>query len=237
MDVIFLKQNVYEIEKNFEKILNCGYTGFLNKNVQNELKRRLGKIDYDIFSPFPEAEKVIFYADTSPEIRLFKINSYKGDVIKHSEVMGSLFGLNITSEMFGDIVWWNGNFYVYLLSSICDLVLDEFRTVGSANVCLEEVSVDYLKDFKREFENIELVVSSLRVDTIVSRLIGCNRDLVGEKVRNQEIFVNDVAIRKVSIVLDTGDVFSVRRYGKFRFGRVVCRTKKDNFVVEINKYI
>ena len=232
-----MKHNGYEIEKNIEKILRGGATGFLTSSVRRDVQNRLKKTDYEVFIPNNSAEKVILYSNSCPKVRLFMIDCYKDYELKHSAIMGSLFGLNITSEMFGDIVKFNDKFYVYLLDDISDLVVSELKLVGNVPVTLKEVELDLLSDFEREYEKIELIVSSLRVDTVISRLIGCNRDFVNDKVKNQEIFINDILIRKASGTLYMGDVFSVRRYGKFVFKGIIGRTKKDNFIIEINKYV
>ena len=39
------------------------------------------------------------------------------------------------------------------------------------------------------------------------------------------------------IKLDEGDIFSIRKFGKYRFEGIVGRTKKDNFIISIDKYI
>ena len=234
---IVLKQNVYEIEKNVERILRGEATGFLTNSVRIEVQKRLKKNNYEIFAPFVEAEKVILYSGDYPQVRLFQISCYKDDELKHSSIMGSLFGLNITSEKFGDIVKWQQEFYVYLLDDISDFVVEELRMVGHIPVSLNEVPIDLLKDFKREYEKLELIVSSLRIDTIVSRLIGCSRDGVNEKIKNQEIFINEEVAKRASNLLETGDVFSIRKCGKFRFNNIIGKTKKDNFIIEIDKYI
>lgn len=232
-----MKQNVYEIEKNVEKVLRGGSTGFLTSNVRVEVQKRLKKDDYEVFLPFDEAEKVILYSGKHPRVRLFHICCYKDEGLKHSSIMGSLFGLNITSEMFGDIVKWQENFYVYLVGDICDLVVQNLRMIGRIPVTLREVPEDLLSDFKREYERLELIVSSLRIDTVISRLIGCNRNGVSERIKNQEIFINEEVVKRASNTLGVGDVFSVRRYGKFCFRKIIGKTKKDNLVIEIDKYI
>ena len=232
-----MRENVYEVEKNVEKILRGGSTGFLTRKVCLAVQKRLKRIDFEIFSPFEEAEKVILYANDIPKVRLFRFECYKDDELKHSAIMGSLFGLNITSEMFGDIVKWNGDFYVYLLSDISDLVVKELRTIGNISVSLVEVDSNLLSDFEREYDSQELIVSSLRIDTVISRLIGCNRDRIQEKLKNKEIIVNDIVAKKASDALNIGDNFSIRKCGKFRFKEIIGRTKKDNFIIVIDKYI
>lgn len=232
-----MKQNVYEVEKNVEKIYRGEATGFLTSSIRRLVENRLRKVNYETFMPFAEADKVILYVGAEPKVRLFRICCYKEQELKHSAIMGSLFGLNITSEMFGDIVKYQNNFYVYLLDNICELVKKEFRTAGNVSIKLEEVPIAFLNNFEREYESKELIVSSLRIDTIVSRLIGCNRDSVDAKVRDKEIFVNDIVVKKANSLLEIGDVFSIRRFGKFRFKDIVGKTKKDNFIIVIDKFV
>lgn len=232
-----MKKNIYEVEKNVEKVLRGEFTGFLTGNVRREVQKKLKKDDYEVFSPFKEAEKVILYSSVYPRVRLFQICCYKTDELKHSDIMGSLFGLNITSEMFGDIVKWKQDFYVYLLDDISEFVLKELKVVGQIPVSLKEVPLEWLSEFEREYEKKELIVSSLRVDTVIARLIGCNRDRVHDKVKNKEIFINETVVKKVSNLLEIGDVFSIRKYGKFCFNKILGKTRKDNFIIEIDKYV
>ena len=70
----------------------------------------------------------------------------------------------------------------------------------------------------------------MRIDTIISRLIGCNRDNIRDKIKDQEIFLNDVIAKRASDNLEVGDIFSIRRYGKYKFKEVIGRTKKDNYI-------
>ena len=230
-----MKQNTYEIEKNSDKIRSGGYTGFLTRNVCIQLKNRLKKNEYEELLVYPDTEKVILYSKIKPVIRLFRIDSY--EELKHSSILGSLFALNIEPFMFGDIVFYNNNFYIYLMDSISELIKNEFVMVGNCPIKLIEVSLDTLNSFKRDYEDMELIVSSLRVDTICSKIISGNRDSVRDKIRDKEILVNYEILKKPESLLSVGDVFSIRKYGKFRFQSIVGRTKKENYIILIQKYI
>lgn len=232
-----MKQNTYEIEKNFEKIYRGNSTGFLSPNIKIQITSKLKKSQYKIFSPFSEAEKVIIYSKKLPDIKLYKIKCYKNDKLSHSSIMGSLFGLNITSEMFGDIVNFHDEFYVYLLGTISDLVTENLKIIGTTPISLEEVNINLLDNYSRKYESIKLIVSSLRLDTIISKLVPCNREKVNDKIKNQEIIVNDLPATKASYLLKPNDLFSVRKIGKFKFKEIIGKTKKDNLIIEISKYI
>ena len=230
-----MKQNTYEIEKNIEKLHRGGYTGFLTQNVSIEIKRRLKKNLYHEFIPYPDAEKTILYQDILPCIKLFRVDCY--GQLKHSSILGSLFALNITSEVFGDIILYQGQFYIYLLESISDLVKNELTVIDKYNVKLIEVPFDTLANFKKDYEKIEIIVSSLRIDTIISKVIGCNRENIQKLMKDKSIILNYEIAKKPEYLLKEGDIFSVKRYGKYRFQEIIGKTKKENYIILILKYI
>ena len=92
----------YEIKKNVDKIKRGGYTFFLAPNIYKEVSYRLNKKEYDLYYPYPDSDKVIMYSDSIPKIKLYEIISYYP--LSHREILGSLFGLNISNEVFGDII-------------------------------------------------------------------------------------------------------------------------------------
>lgn len=232
-----MKKNVYEIEKNIEKLLKGNSTGFLTLNVINEIKGKLKKYDYQIFSPYTDSEKIILYSKKEPNIKLYRIDCYEQDKISHSSILGSLFGLNITSEMFGDIILYDGDFYVYILDDISEYIVNNFAMVGNISIKLIEVNLDFLSNYKRQYEELELIVSSLRIDAVVSRLCGFNREKTQDSIKNEFVLLNGRILNKSSYILKDGDIFSIKRYGKYKYIGILKTTKKDNYLIKIDKYV
>lgn len=232
-----MSKKCYEIEKNVEKILRGGSSGFLPFSLCQEIQTRLKKGEYRIFCPYEEADKVILYGQTLPKVRLFQICCYEKEHLRHSSILGSLFGLHISLEMFGDIVSYQGNFYVYLLDEICDFVMINLTMVGRIPIKLKEVDVESLADYKRNYKRYELVVASLRIDAIIARLIGCNREKVQEKVKENRVVLNGEILKRASYVTQDGDVFSIRGCGKYRYRGIVGMTKKNHYVIAIDQYL
>lgn len=232
-----MKKNIYEVEKNIERILKGEYTGFITQNIANEIQSKLKKRDYQIFLPYKEADKIILFGKKVPKIRLYKIKCYDRDIITHSSILGSLFGLNITSEMFGDIILYDGNFYFYILDTIHDFIENQFIMVGNVPISLEEMPYDYLSNFEREYKEIELIVPSLRIDAVFARLIGCNREKIQDNIKNGLVLLNGELLNKSSYLLKDGDIFSIKRYGKYKYIGIIKTTKKDNYLIKIDKYV
>lgn len=233
--VINLKENMYEIEKNVEKIQSGRSTGFLMPNVCKEVQKRLRKNEGQIFLAYPEAEKVILYSEVLPKIRCYKIEC--NQALKHSSIMGSLFGLNIASETFGDIVFWKDHFYFFVLEEIADFVYTHLDMVGKDKIQLVAVAMDSLMDYQREYERLEFVVTSLRNDVIIGKIIGCNRKRAQEVITDGQVFVNYESMEKVNYVLKEEDIFSIKGHGKFIFKEIIGKTKKDNYIISVWKYL
>ena len=230
-----MKTNSYEIEKNIEKIKRGDNTGFITLNIYNDVIRYLKKDEYSTYYTYPDCDKVIIYSNKEPKVKLFRIDSY--DKLSHQAIMGSLFGLNISSEVFGDIVLYEDKFYVYLIDYISDLIVNELCMIGNSYVELVEVDIDYLRDFRRDYEELELIVSSLRIDTIIARLVNVNRDKAKDMIKNKLVTLNYDILSKYDYVIKDGDIFSIRKLGKYKYVGIIKKTKKDNYIIEIDKYV
>lgn len=230
-----VKKYYYNIEKNVDKIIRGGYTNFLDPSMVLKVRGKLKGYGYKIFYPYTDCDKVILYTTFAPSIRVFEILC--DDKLSHREIMGSLFGLNIDSEMFGDIVIFNGHYYIMAMDSIYNLIIHEFNMVGSKKIRLKEVSIDVIYGYERKYKEIELTVSSVRIDVVIARLIGTSRDQVKKKFYNDEIILNYEVCRKNNYNLCDGDIFSVRKSGKYKFDGVVKMTKRDNYIIKLYKYI
>lgn len=229
------KSDRYKLKKYIDNLRDGKNTGFIDFNKLNNISYILKKNEYNIYYPYPDSEKVILYTDNIPKIDIIRIYSYYQ--LKHNEILGSLFGLNIDMEYVGDIIIDKDNYYVIVLSSISKVILDNLDMIGNKSVKLSIVSIDNISNYKKEFETREIIVSSLRIDNVIARIINTSRSKIKEKIQNKEIILNYNILTNSSYILKENDIFSIRRYGKYKFISIVKTTKKDNYIIRYNKYI
>ena len=225
---------MYFIKKNVDKLYEGGYTTFLDMRFQNLINQKM-KIDYNVFKPFEESERVIYYVNEKPNIVLYEIQT--DDVLRHQDTMGTIYSLGLDETLFGDIIVDNNKYYIYMFDTIENYVVNNINMIKKSKVKLVKIDIDYLKDYKRKYEEITLIVSSKRIDTIVSRLTNINRKEILDKIKNEEVLVNYSPVKNNSYILKENDIFSIRKYGKYRFNGVINQTKKENLVVKIDKYL
>lgn len=230
-----MKKDIYKIENSIEKILKNKSTYFLDEKEYKQIKAKLKSKNYNVYRPYISSEKVILYTNEIPEVTLFKINSY--EKLRHQDILGTLLGLNISSSYIGDIIIDNDNYYFYILSELKTFIKDNLNMIGKNYVTIEEIDLNILKDYERKYEEYQLIVSSLRIDNIISKIIKTNRGAILDKIKNKEIIVNYQVLTKSSYLLKENDIFSIRKYGKYKFIGVINSTKKDNLIIKYLKYI
>ena len=226
---------MYNIKKNIDRLKRNEATFFLEPNEIKEVGKYFKQKEINIFKPFKEAEKVILYKERLPKVVLFKIITK--EQFRHQDILGSIFSLNIDKEMFGDIVIDDNNYYFYLLESMKDYFLTNFKKVKNSYIELEEVDINSLKDYKRKYQELELVIRSERIDIVVSNITNTSRSKVKEKFQNKDIMLNYEILTNSSYLLKEEDIFSIRRYGKFKYIGRIKETKKNNYIVKIYKYL
>ena len=108
--------------------------------------------------------------------------------------------------------------------------------IKNSHIDLIEVPLETLKDCQKEYEEIEIIASSTRIDTVISRLIQTSRPNIIEKIKNKEIILNYDILKNNSYLLKENDIFSIRRYGKFQYIKIKKETKNKNYIIECKKY-
>ena len=156
--------------------------------------------------------------------------------MEHREILGTIFSLNITSELFGDIIITNNHYYIYILQSIAPYIKNNLLMIKNSHIELIEKPLEFLENYKKEFDSIEIIASSNRIDTVIARLIQTSRQNISDKIKNKEIILNYDILKNNSYFLKENDVFSIRRYGKFQYIGIKKQTKHKNYIIECKKY-
>lgn len=227
--------NNYNIEHIIDSLYSKGYTNFLTRKELMLVKGKLYKNEYKIYELFLDSSKVLLYKKSIPEIKLFKIVT-NGN-LRHQDIMGTIFSLGIKEEAFGDIVKYKNEFYVFLLPHLVDYFKYNLVNIRNNKVELVETDIDLMREFKQDYVEKEYVVSSLRIDNVISTIINVSRNDVMGKFHNKEVILNYEEEIKPTRILKNGDVFSIRRYGKYKFGGILRETKKGGYIILILYYV
>jgi len=226
---------MYFIQKNLTRLGNGQSTFFLDPKEMLEVKKKLKKNEYQVYYPYKDSEKNIIYKKSIPEVLLYEI--IIKTPVRHQDILGAMYSLNIAPELFGDILLIDGRYYIYILSIVRNYFETNFLKVRNSSIELKEIPIDTLKDYERKYERIELIVSSNRIDTIVSSICHISRSSIDEMIKKKEIILNYDYLKDSSIKLKDNDTFSIKRIGKFKYSGILKSTKSNHVIVEILKYL
>ena len=179
---------MYFIQKNLTRLNNNQSTFFLDPRELRDVKGKLKKSEYKIYYPYKDSEKNIIYKKNTPEVLLYEIKVKV--LVRHQDILGSIYSLNISHELFGDILIIENRYFIYILPIVRNYFESNFLMVRNSSVELELLDIDYLKDYERSYEELELIVSSNRIDTVISSICRCGRNNIGEMIKKKEIMLN-----------------------------------------------
>lgn len=226
---------MYLVQKNLTKLNNGQHTGFLDPKELDEVKRKLEKNSYSIYYPYKDSEKNIIYNKKEPNVLLYEIKSKVE--LRHQDILGTMYSLNISPELFGDILLIEGRYYIYILDAVRNYFESNFLMVKNSYIELEQIDLDYLVQYERNYETFEIIVSSNRIDTVISTICHTGRSSISDMIKNKEIILNYDYLKDGSYKLKENDVFSIKRVGKFVYNGVLKNTKSNHYIIEIKKYL
>ena len=226
---------MYTIQKNITRFYNLGYSYFLDPKELKSFTSQVKKKDYSILYPYPDSEKNIVYRGLEPDIFLYEIIC--NSPLRHQDILGAMYSLNISSDLFGDIVIIKNHYYIYILPIVQNYFESNFLKVKNSSVFLKQIPCSTLENYHREYEKLELICSSCRVDTVLSTILHTSRSSIKEYIQRKDILLNYDYLKEMDYKLKDGDVFSIRKIGKYQFHGVLRMTKANHYVIELYRYL
>ena len=186
-------------------------------------------------------------ADESSISRCFAIPYYDGQLvtlrgtIRNAEkpvtqrnVYGALMGLNIEPEKFGD-VWMEGNTaYVLTFRHLAEDIIANCVSLGRAAIDFE--ILDEFVEPRYVFDRKRMTVSSMRVDAIVKAASGVSREDAQKLVTQGHVKLNHEEITSLTKTAESGDILSVRGYGRYKILSADAVSRSGRIAVYIDKF-
>lgn len=239
----------YEFSKTKNKIT---YTDFLNISeisvAKNVLKEE-NVNNYIIYGGKEETDRslLIFYPEKfSKEMveknfeKIFEVIRIKlpnNIKYEHREFLSGIMKLGIVREKFGDIIVTDSGADIIVLSEISKILSNDLKTLTrfrKADITIESISS--LSNIKTEFENVNIIVSSIRLDNFVAELANCSRSISEEIINEGRVFINSINELKPSKKININDIITIRGKGKFIFDGIVKETRSGRYLLNMRKY-
>lgn len=242
-----------EKQKRFEELASRSnergyavYSDFLGLSDISELCAVRFSVPVTLWGGYEDAERCVacfgdreYFTDNDDYpikcILIKPVNQKFADTLTHRDFLGSLMGLGIRREVLGDIIINENCGYLFCLDTISDYIIENLTQVRHTTVKCE-LTDNIPTDALTQPENREIIVSSERLDVIVSAIYKMSRSQVLPLFHTEKVFVNGTVKVSPSATVNIGDKVSVRGNGRFIYNGVLRHTKKDRLVVSIEVF-
>ncbi len=215
--------------------------GFFNELEVSQVHNHLNKlnVEHSFYGGYPDATRVFLCigerCSDFDEIKAIRITLKGKEQVTHRDYLGSLMGLGVKRDCVGDIVLTNSGAVAFVRKEVFPYIIDNLTSVGRHSVVLSEYTDDK-NSLNNEVEEIELLVTSLRIDNFLTSVCKCSRNTANEYISEDRVFINYSCVSKPSRTLCSGDTVSVRGFGKYKIGVILRKTRSDRLVLSVLQY-
>lgn len=237
--------------KTKNKLVN---TEFLNMYQENIIRKELERIkakNYILTGGYSEAESkiLIMYPEKITEeiakenitniIKVIKIqlpNEQKGKY-QHRDYLGTIMQFGLERERIGDIIVYEDEAYVIVLSENAQYIKDSLQTTKKFKKSkIEIIDIVEMKVKKPEFEEIKISVNLQRLDNFISEICKISRSETTRLIESELVSINCKIETKQTKTVEIGDVLIIRGKGKFIVSDFLDINRKGKQVVIVKKY-
>lgn len=208
-------------------------------------RRNAGGLLYKLWGGYENAGRKMlaiypdFYSDYIMEDFPFQCITFtyrKEDKLTHRDFLGTLMGMKIRRDTIGDIIVGEGMAQIFVTEIVARLILATVSKIGRTGVKCSDAK-PFEMEVRQEFRTLSGTVASLRLDCIVSLATGLSREKSAVLIRSEKVEINHFITESISAEVNSGDVLSVRGYGKFLLNEVGGNTRKNRIHIILKKFV
>ncbi|MET1032735.1 RNA-binding protein [Domibacillus tundrae] len=220
-------------------------TGFLNPRERQMIRSVIGSMEdvrVSFFGGHSSAERKrgLFHPsyfepeETDFGVELLEVDyPQKFSMISHPHILGSLMGLGLNREKFGDILSEQDRFQVIVAKELTSYLHAHFDHVGKVPVKLIEKTLSEAVYSIEEWHEQTVTVSSMRLDVIIGSLSSMSRQKAQQLIKSGAVKVNWKAVDQTSFECAQGDMLSVRGIGRMKILSIDGQTKKEKWRITL----
>lgn len=231
---VFLLDHFHDLaEQSFEK--GTVFSSFLSLDEQHLLfmhKKDFQYVEYRYHKQEDYLRRMLCFGEPKAYPILLLKASHPGE-ITHRDVLGSFMSLGLERSTLGNIKVTDEAIYLEILEHVAPLVERELTQVKRAEVSFKRTDEEV--DFTPRMKAEEVIISSNRLDAVLSGLYKLSRQDAKELIDHHKVMIQRREAR-AAVSLVEGDVVSVRGFGKFIYQGVLRQTKKERYVVNLHVF-
>lgn len=242
-----------ELTTNKNKIQNTDFLDIYQSHLLEKILKQEKVENYIINGGISDSERniIVFFPEKLSEIvntntsKILPIKCIRIKLSKemygkytHRDYLGGLIKLGIKREKIGDILVFEDGADILILEEISKFVITNITQLTRFSKSeIEVVNLEDVREKKINKKEINLIVSSMRLDCIVSEIAKTSRGKAEEIINDARVFVNYENIMKSTKQIKEKDIITIRRIGKFKLEKIDGKTRNDRVKIIVSQYI
>lgn len=155
--------------------------------------------------------------------------------LSHRNILGAIMNVGLERDLIGDIVIGE-TIQFAIARPYFQLFETELTMIKNAPVTLREVPHEQFSGIIDDGTEATLLISSFRLDTVTSEILKEGRAKAKNRIEKMKVKVNHTPVTDPAMVLEEGDIVSVRHFGRYKVTELLHETKKGKFRVKAKVY-
>lgn len=156
----------------------------------------------------------------------------------HRDYLGGLIKLGIKREKIGDIFVFENGADILILDELLKFILSNISSLTRFSKSkIEKIDIKEIREKQVNKQEQRIIVSSMRLDCVISELLKTSRGKAEEIIKEQRVFVNFENIDKLTKQIKENDLITIRGKGRFEIDRIEGTTRNERIKLVVNQYV
>lgn len=221
------------------------FTDFLNPEEQRMLKQACASENMEIklYGGKGDFERAVGAISPEPyegefPIQVLKASgNFKFEKLDHRDYLGAILSLGVKREAVGDINVFEDGAEIWVLKDISSHICMCLDKVKHTGIKLQPIDDKDARARIQKYKDYLINAASMRLDAISSAMTGLSRGKISDMIKKGEVKLNYKEEYNPSVKTASGDIISIKGYGRYIVGQVLGNTRSGRFNIEIKKYI
>lgn len=227
-----------------EKIGKPIYTNeFYTPGIWSKLLKVTSRIQLQAraYGAFEEAERRIISFNsldqwTMPVKLVSILNKSKFHNLQHKDYLGALMSLGIRREKIGDLIVQDSQCYCAVCEDIVEYLINNLNYIGQCPCQVTEIT-DLTDLPAYNFQEKQIISTSLRADCIVSSICGLSRSKSVDLLKSGRVLIDYIEVKEKDFEITLPTTITIRGYGKYKVLDVLGNSSKGRLKIRLKKFV
>ena len=224
------------------------FLGLAEQAIFNEAKSSIRGISYTAFGGVEGAERVMIRFGDEEElgysaafpivcIKAEPVSQKFADKLTHRDFLGAILNLGIERSTLGDIAISDNVGYIFAKEEIAPYIISELKRAKHTDLKLSLIEGELPGGELYKTERRKIQANGERIDAVVAKVFGISREESLSLFTKHLVFVDGRALENNSYIPKSGELISVRGFGRMIYRGYETTSKKGKLNIEVDLYV